>query len=410
MKNLIPYILMLILLPSFASSQTFEEYKKESRKSLDKEAEEFKTYKKNLEEEFNSYVKELNKAYADYKKEVGEYWKNPKLSTQKSWVNYTKDKKTRTTVAFDKNTIVLETIATSEKDAQNRLKKALAKVVLEDTKKAIKDDVLQQRIAKIERKNAKLTVNKPIDSEPILAPIVFKKPPTKKRVVKYINKKIEKKKIIVKPSKIHNAKIYSVVVKLPSDTMIKRSKTFEEKVRKNAKRFDLPVALVFAIMHTESSFNPFAKSHIPAYGLMQIVPRSAGVDSYQFLYKKKKMPTAQYLYNSANNIEMGSAYLHILYYRYLKKINNPTSRLYCTIAAYNTGAGNIAYAFTKTHNINSAAKKIIAMKSQDVYNHLLKNLKYDEAKNYLKRVSQRVISYKKVYKSNDLIYFKGKAS
>jgi membrane-bound lytic murein transglycosylase C len=122
------------------------------------------------------------------------------------------------------------------------------------------------------------------------------------------------------------------------------------------------------------------------------------------------MPTAQYLYNSSNNIEMGSAYLHILYYRYLKKIDNPTSRLYCTIAAYNTGSGNIAYAFTKNHNISQAAKKINKMKPQAVYNHLIAHLKYDEAKNYLKRVSKRVISYKQVYKSNDLIYFKPKIS
>ena len=61
-----------------------------------------------------------------------------------------------------------------------------------------------------------------------------------------------------------------------------------------------------------------ARSHIPAYGLMQIVPKTAGIDAYQYLYNKKRLLSSSYLYNSENNIEIGSAYLHILYYKYLK--------------------------------------------------------------------------------------------
>ena len=150
-------------------------------------------------------------------------------------------------------------------------------------------------------------------------------------------------------------------------------------------------------MHSESSFNPRARSHIPAYGLMQIVPRSAGIDTYRYLYKKKKLVSGSYLYNSTNNITMGSAYLHILYYRYLRKIKNPDSRLFCTIAAYNTGAGNIAWAFTKTHNINKAAPLINKLTPDEVQAKLLKDLKYDEPKHYLKKVSKRMSSYHKVY-------------
>jgi len=152
-------------------------------------------------------------------------------------------------------------------------------------------------------------------------------------------------------------------------------------------------------MHSESSFNPRARSHVPAYGLMQIVPKTAGRDTYKFLYKKDKLVSGNYLYNSTNNIKMGSAYLHILYYRYLKKIKNPDSRLYCTIAAYNTGAGNIAYAFTRTYNMNKAAPLINAMTPKQVYNKLMKDLRFDEPKHYLKKVSSRMAAYHKVYGS-----------
>ncbi len=397
--------LIFLVFSFLLHAESFEEFKKQHNTTIQKEQDSFKIYKKNLNAEFNAYVKEINEAYIQYKKELNTYWKNPKLSSQKDWVKYTKDKKTRTTVGFDTNTIVLETIATSPKEAELQLKKALARVAVDDMKSAIKSDELQQKIAKIEKKNKKLTIDAPLKNELILTPILFKKPPTKKKIIQYVNKKVKPKKITVKKSKIHNAKIYSLTVRLPSDTMIKRSKTYEKNVRRNAKRFDLPVALVFAIMHTESSFNPFAKSHIPAYGLMQIVPRSAGIDSYVFLHKKRKIPTANYLYNSANNIEMGSAYLHILYYRYLKSVKDPTSRLYCTIAGYNTGAGNIAYAFIGNNNIKKASKKINKMSSQEVYNHLLHHLKYEEARNYLKRVSKRINSYKQVYKTNDFIFF-----
>jgi len=152
-------------------------------------------------------------------------------------------------------------------------------------------------------------------------------------------------------------------------------------------------------MHSESSFNPMARSHIPAFGLMQIVPRSAGVDSYQYLYNKKRILSSSYLYNSENNIKIGSAYLHILYYRYLKKIKNPQSRLYCTIAAYNTGAGNVARTFIGSTNINKAAQTINSMSPDAVLKTLMRKLPYNETKKYLKKVNDRVSAYNKLLKT-----------
>lgn len=381
-------------------AESFESYKTKHNDSVYTEQQAFSTYKLNEKTKFNDYVKELDETYATYKKELSVYWKEPKLSSQKKWVNYTKDKKTRTTVGFDTNTIVIETIATSSEEANKKLKIALATVVVDDTRSAVEHDELQQKIAKVEKKNKKLIVDIPIKAEQILAPVIFINSPTTIKVINYVDSKIKPENIDVKTSKIDKEKVYSVTVKLPSDTMLKRSRSYEQDVRENADRFDIPAPLVFAVMHTESSFNPFARSHVPAYGLMQIVPRSAGVDTYVFLHKEKKMPTVNYLYNSANNIEMGSAYLNILYYRYLKSVKNPTSRLYCTIAAYNTGAGNVAYAFVQKNNIKLASSKINNMQPQEVYEHLLKHMKYDEAKNYLKNVSNRLNEYRLVYESS----------
>jgi len=94
---------------------------------------------------------------------------------------------------------------------------------------------------------------------------------------------------------------------------------------------------------------------------------------------------------------MGSAYLHILYYRYLRKIKHPTSRLYCAIAAYNTGSSNVAYAFIKRNNMQMAAPIINKLTPKQVYGKLIRDLKYDEPKNYLKKVSKRMDTYTKMY-------------
>lgn len=387
LKNLL--LITSLVTASFAL--TADEFQKQQMQG-------FNSYKKSQEEGFKAYQQAQMKAFEDYKKEIGAVWEKPKLSTKKEWVAYTPDKKTRTDVDFEHENITVETIAKSPEEAAQKLKIALAKAVTVDTKTVQDTDPLEKKLAKIKKPEG--VVDGIVKAEPILAPVIFKKPPTKQSVKTYINSNISTKTIQKKKSpKVKNAYVYSVIVQMPKDAMIKRSKVYENKVRKHAKKQELPVALVFAIMHTESSFNPRARSHIPAYGLMQIVPKTAGIDTYNYLYHKKKLVTGTYLYDSTNNITMGSAYLHILYYRYLKKIKNPTSRLYCTIAAYNTGAGNIAWAFTKKYNMTKAAPLINALTPKQVYNRLLKDLRFDEPKHYLKRVTQRMNAYHKVYGS-----------
>ena len=397
-------IILIASLSSILFGQTAKEFQQQQMQG-------FKSYKKTQEEGFKTYQKEQKKAFNDYKKEIGAIWEEPKMSTKKTWVAYTKDKKTRTDVDFSKETIVVETIATSAEDAKQKLQIALAKVVTIDTKTVQETDPLEKRLARIKKPDG--VVDSKVKAEPILATVIFKQAPTKKSVRAFVNKNISKDKIkVLKSNKIKHAKVYSVSVKLPANSMVKRSKIYYKEIKKNATKQKLPLPLVFAIMHSESNFNPRAKSNIPAFGLMQIVPKTAGIDSYNYLYKKKKLVTGSYLYDSTNNIKMGTAYLHILYYRYLGKIKNPDSKLYCAIAGYNTGTGNIACAFNSTtkkkgvtvcskskgdYNINKAALLINSLTPDQVKEKLLADLRWDEPKHYLKKVSKRMSQYKKVY-------------
>jgi membrane-bound lytic murein transglycosylase C len=358
---------------------------------------EFDSYKRTLEDKFNTYQESLQKEYEEYKKELSILWEEPAMSTKKRWVAYSEDKKTRTNVDFKNETIVVQTIASSEEEAKEKLKKALATVVTVDTKKAHESDPLEQRLAKI--KKPAFVVDAQIEPEPILSTVIFDKEPSKDTLITYVEKNVQNKNIqSIESKKVKSTKVYTLNIPMPPDAMLKRSKIYKDEIQKQASRQKVPDSLVFAIMHSESSFNPMAKSHVPAYGLMQIVPKTAGVDSYLFLYKEKKLLSSSYLYDSKNNITIGSAYLHILYYKYLSKITNPLSRLYCTIAAYNTGAGNVAWAFTKTNNMHKAAPLINALTPDKVYDALLRDLKYNEPKEYLKKVSKRMLSYEKVYR------------
>ena len=357
---------------------------------------EFEASKQVNQKEFVSYKEQLNKEFKNYKKELRTYWKNPKLSTKKEWVSYTKDKKSRSDVDFKNNQYSVEVIAKSLAEAKKRMQERIAYIASKNTKQVVATDPLQKRVAQIS-KSPEVTSSS-VDAKPILATLLFTKKPTDAEVNSYAAKTIKKNKITMRRSKNKGEMVYRVNVKLPKNSKLRLSQKYQNEVREYSKKYKLPNALLFAIMQTESDFNPFAKSYIPAFGLMQIVPRSAGRDSYRLIYKKKGMPSATYLYNSTNNIQMGSAYLYILYYRYLRKIKNPRSRLYCTIAAYNTGAGNIAWAFTHKYNMNVAAPKINTLTPEQVYAKLLHDLRFDEPKNYLKRVSRRMKLYKVAYK------------
>ena len=165
-------------------------------------------------------------------------------------------------------------------------------------------------------------------------------------------------------------------------------------VKKNSDAFQIEQPLIYAIIEQESSFNPSATSWVPAYGLMQLVPRSGGFDAYRYVYKKEWAPTKSYLYNPGNNIELGTAYLRVLMNQF-SKVTDPTSRRLCVIASYNTGAGNVSRAFTGKTSVGGAVKIINTMTSKQVFDHLVKNLSTSEARNYVNKVSQRREKYMK---------------
>ncbi|TLS73219.1 DUF3393 domain-containing protein [Aliarcobacter thereius] len=354
------------------------------------------SYKEEALRDFENYKKAQQKIFDDFKNNISKLWENPKMPSAKSLINYTNDRKTRGEINFENEEIIVETIASSYDEAVKNLRKELNILVSIDTKEFNKIDPFEKELSSIKKSNK--IIDSSFKNESILSDAIFGKKPSKKELNSFSNSNINNKSIKVHNSpKIPNQKVYSVIVPMPNQTMINKSKEYEKEVTKQGKIRSIPRSLIFAVIHSESAYNPKARSHIPAFGLMQIVPSSAGKDVYEFLYNEEKLVSDNYLYNSTNNITMGTAYLHMLYFKYLSKIKDKESRLYCAIAAYNTGAGNVAKAFSKTTNISKAAQIINKMSSKDVYNHLLKNLPYDETKGYLEKVTSRMYSYEEIY-------------
>lgn len=89
-----------------------------------------------------------------------------------------------------------------------------------------------------------------------------------------------------------------------------------------ARQNDLPPELVAAVVHTESKFNPNARSQAGAIGLMQLVPRTG------------RWMGAKDLRNPSDNITAGAKYLKYLSDRF----GGDQQKI---IAAYNAGEGNV---------------------------------------------------------------------
>ena len=176
-----------------------------------------------------------------------------------------------------------------------------------------------------------------------------------------------------------------------------RARRYQSIVTAHAEKYDIDPALIMAMIHTESAFNPKARSKASAYGLMQLVPHTAGQEAYHQIHGQRRELTPQYLYDPNNNIELGAAYLHLLTNGYLRSIVNPTSRIYCAVAAYNAGPSNVGKAFVPKASIKLATPVINKLSPADVYKRLVEALPSIESRNYVRDVIKRISRYKKFY-------------
>lgn len=189
----------------------------------------------------------------------------------------------------------------------------------------------------------------------------------------------------------HQGDRHWVDIPMVKEHKVVSAKGFGPAIERAANRYRVSPALILAVIDTESSFNPFAVSPAKAYGLMQVMSRTAGRDVYEKIYKRSGQPDRSVLLNPDKNIDIGTAYLSILRDNYLRGIQHPVKQEYCIIAAYNGGTGNLLKAF---HSDRKRAIDVInRMSAQQVYQTIVHSHPKAESRNYLKKVTKAKARY-----------------
>lgn len=151
---------------------------------------------------------------------------------------------------------------------------------------------------------------------------------------------------------------------------------YSETVEKYAKEYAVPKEIVYAVIHTESSFESDAVSSKGAIGLMQIIPET--FDWLRFKMGESDTPvSSDLLYNPETNIKYGTYYLSLLYTEF-----GVWDTAY---AAYNAGRGKVNEWLSKPGNNN---------------NGKLVDIPYKETSEYVVKVSKAAANYKELYFNN----------
>jgi membrane-bound lytic murein transglycosylase C len=327
-----------------------------------------------IEEEWDKVEAQQRREWEELKRRINLLWGEAGMtSTKKDWVDYDKNLLARNHVDFKNGTMEIEALVPlNESDPYKKAKKLISGKV-------------ESSFMKKELEERSILANQLKTARGFYV--------TNKNLKNYIQSDVMAKintipaSIIGKDGKRRLR--FSARLSLVPDHVRIRAEKYREPVQVNAARFFLKPQLIMAVIHTESYFNPVARSNAGAYGLMQLIPRYAGREAYQFVFKEDRIITPRYLYQPNNNINLGSAYLHLLYNKHLADIQGKDKRLFLTICSYNWGPTAIRKKIIQRHQLSF-------MPSENLY-RLLRTKTPKETSDYLKRVTERSNLYNNLF-------------
>ena len=393
MKILNKYLCMIAVsffIATVAQAEDFRDWRNQQQSGF-----------KQVKDEFEKYRAEIDAAFKEYKRKTGAVWgKDNKLPSGKQWVSYIDKLNQRSVVDFEKGVVNVEVALPSDQRINDeQARKKLEQALLKAMKQGVDDRPIQQI--------AKQPVSKPVGRDVLSGQIALANGAVAQRgdyqlIAREVVANAKKKNVRGGDGKTRV--VYQAQLKLVPDHIRVRAVKFQPLINKYAAKYQVPAAVVFAVMETESMFNPTARSAAPAFGLMQLVPTSGARDAYNYVYKKDKVVSDTYLYNPDNNVHLGTAFLRRLNSDYLGGIKSDQSRMFATIAAYNTGAGNVFRAFVgssyslsqyrKYNDYKKAAlREINRRSSEEVYQYLRNHLPHAETRRYIKKVTGRIDKY-----------------
>lgn len=369
--------------PAPATAQEeFEEWLEERQSS-------YQEFSDQVTREYREYYREQIEAFEAYKDSIAARWgrEQTKTSRPASWVGYDEDFSARRSIDF--------------KEGRARASVLLPTGQADDTvevRRRLRQEV--QELATSRGESPHLQEEGPAPDQALLAGQVETAAGEQvdsanatefaRGVVE--NQEVERQKVEGEDGQERVAT--SVEFRLVPDHVRERAGQFRDLIQEQAARFELSAPLVFAVTHTESWYNPRARSSAPAYGLMQLVPESGARTAYLQVYQEDRILKPPYLYRPPNNVELGAAYLDFLYHNVFEEVERSTSRLYCAVAAYNTGPANVARTFNDAGDVSRAIRSINELSPGEVYARLREDLPYKETREYIRKVKERMPMYR----------------
>ena len=322
-----------------------------------------------IQKEWEEFEKNTKQEWVRLTARIEKKWDILVMSSQKEWVDYGLDNTTRSRVDFKEGMVTIETLVREDeriegKHVATRIYDQLKKIVGKQVEKG--QGVLDGQIGTEEQKTlSKQNLDKVFTDR--IAPEIKQAPGP----------------VIAKDGVPR--KKYTVSIKMVPDHIDVRARKYVHKVSEVSNRFSLNPALIMAVIHTESYFNPMAVSGKGAVGLMQIVPKWAGKEAYEYLYGPQGAVPADYLYSPGINLELGSAYLHLLHTRYYGFLKDGEKIKRMSICAYNWGPTAMNRNIVKPYNVSAMAR--------DELTKLLLAKTPGETKDYLEKVLVREKKY-----------------
>jgi len=321
--------------------------------------------------------RKLAEAYAQLKANAQKHWgqNDAKVADRTVYVKYTQGYKSRVITDFDHGTLTVETV--DQKSPQDSLRKAIVGALLTSSDPSAVD----------------MFTDKDVTLEPNSKPYLYglvhdnngKSIRTADQADKFARFLVAHRLQTHPVTSEEDKTAWFVRVAMVSNFEAKGAARYQAAVDRYAAQYHVRSSLVLAIMRTESNFNPFAVSGAPAYGLMQLVPTSAGREAYKRVQGVDQVPSADYLLDPDHSIELGTVYLGVLSNEEFHTVEKQDSREYCVIAAYNTGPHNVTRTFASDRK--QALSDINSLDSSAVYDRLRTRLPYEETRQYIVTVT-----------------------
>ncbi|OGW68233.1 MAG: hypothetical protein A3A88_08975 [Nitrospirae bacterium RIFCSPLOWO2_01_FULL_62_17] len=347
------------------------------------------------------------------KREIEQKWDRARQSNEKEWVDYSPAYEARSTVDFEKGVIEITVlvpigeIGSSHTDAEAVLlamKEAQAEAgasgaprlvtaaATDPASVMIARAALPAAWAKIVRQFEQVFSKEAASGRPVLANQVVAKsgaPVATQAAKSFVESEVIPNAVVEdKPMQAQDGVTRAQVtakVPLASDHLRQRAQLYKDDVAAHAKRHGLDPRLLFAIIHTESYFNPLAQTPAPSYGLMLLVPRGPARDAYNYLYKSDIVLDDNYLQDPAHNVELGAAYLHLLRRQLVPNMEEGDKKNFLVACAYTWGMDR-----TRDQILKQA--RVQDLTSTQVFT-LLTQKTPENTRAYLNRVKDRITMY-----------------